>query len=48
MEFLEKQLADATKESQTNAHASKCLSDMMEAGYLKHDNDGNVTIVNPD
>ena len=35
MEFLEKQLAEATKDSQSNAHASKCLHDMMEAGVIK-------------
>ena len=46
MQFLEQQLADATKESQSNAHASKCLHDMMEAGVIKQDNNGDVVIVN--
>ena len=46
MEFLERQLAEATTESQSNAHASKCLHDMMEAGVIKQDNNGTIVVVN--
>ena len=44
MEYLEKQLAAAAEEADSNAHASKCLGDMIEQGYLRQNQDGSIDI----
>ena len=46
MEFLEKQLATTTEEAHKNAHASKCIKDMIEVGYLRENMDGSIDIAN--
>ena len=44
MEYLEKQLASAEEDAKTNAGASKAISDMVEAGFLRQNLDGTVTV----
>ena len=47
MEFLERKLATTSEEANINAHASKCLNDMIESGYLRQNMDGSVDIAKP-
>ena len=44
MDFLEKELAAAQEEARTNAHASQCINEMVESGYLEHQADGTVKV----
>ena len=45
IEYLEKQLASAQDDVKTNAGASKCIGDMVDAGFLRQHLDGTVTVV---
>ena len=36
MEFLEKELAASQEEARLNAHATQCINEMVESGYLEH------------
>ena len=44
MEFLEQQLATTTEDANKNAHASKCINDLVEAGYLRENMDGSIDL----
>ena len=44
MQFLEQQLSATTEDANKNAHASKCIKDLVEAGYLRENMDGSIDL----
>ena len=48
MAYLEKELAAAQEEAKLNAHATQCINEMVESGYLEHQADGTVKVSKPD